>query len=269
MSAPATAPKGDAASATAKNAPPTAAKGSRTGETALGAGTLAARLFDVRKTYRKGPRDAGFQALRGVSLAIPSGGFTALMGPSGSGKSTILNLLGGLDSPDAGRVETLGRDLAGLSDAALSDLRLRSIGYVFQFFNLLPNLTAARNVEIPLRLANVADTEAKGRSIEALRRVGLAEKAERKPHELSGGEMQRVAIARAVVHRPALVLADEPTGNLDRATGRQILELLRDLSAVDGLTVLMATHDARGREFCDRLIHIQDGLVVDDPGEGE
>jgi len=236
---------------------------------ALAPGQLAARLLDVRKTYRKGPRDAGFAALRGVSLEIGTGGFIGLMGPSGSGKSTILNLVGGLDSPDSGSVETLGRPLAGMSDAALSDLRLRSVGFVFQFFNLLPNLTACRNVEIPLRLAGASDREARERALEALRRVGLGEKGERKPHELSGGEMQRVAIARAVAHQPALILADEPTGNLDRATGRQILELLRDLARRDGLTVLMATHDPRGREFCDRLIHMQDGLVADGPGEFE
>jgi putative ABC transport system ATP-binding protein len=232
-----------------------------TADQSRSAGALV-RVDQVSKSYRQGNGSRGETALRGVSLTLREGRFVALMGPSGSGKSTLLNIIGGLDTPDEGRVFVRGVDTATLSDNALSDLRLRSIGFVFQFFNLLPNLSARRNVELPLLLLKSTVREAAGRAEEALARVGLGDKAARMPHELSGGEMQRVAIARAIVHRPALVLADEPTGNLDSATGQQILDLLRDLEQRDGMTILMATHDARGRDVCDEVHQIRDGQFV-------
>jgi len=229
---------------------------------------LFLQLVDIRKSYASGASGGPFPALRGVSLDLSHGSFTALMGVSGSGKSTLLNIVGGIDAPDSGNVLWEGKDLTPWSDGARSDLRLRSIGTVFQFFHLLPTLSVRRNVEIPLLLMGSTLRETSDRAMQALARVGLAGKEERMPHELSGGEMQRVSIARAIVHRPSLILADEPTGNLDRTNGQAILDLLRSLVDGDKLTVLMATHDLRARLVADATLYLQDGRMVDEASSG-
>ncbi len=216
-------------------------------------------LQDVTKVYQQGRRSV--HALRGVSLLIESGEFVSIMGPSGSGKSTLLHLLGILDTPTTGRVLFQGRDVQTLSDKQCSLLRRNQIGIIFQFFNLLPTLTAVENVALPLHLAGEKRAVAQNKAVAALERVGLAERAEHLPDELSGGEMQRVAIARALVTEPEILLCDEPTGNLDSATSTEILTLLRGLPKPGGQAVVMVTHDARAAAFGDRLIHIRDGLV--------
>jgi putative ABC transport system ATP-binding protein len=216
-------------------------------------------LQDVAKVYQQGRRTV--QALRGVSLGIAGGEFVSIMGPSGSGKSTLLHLLGVLDSPTSGRVLFHGRDLQSLSDREKSLLRRTRIGFVFQFFNLLPTLTAAENVALPLLLGGQRRGQAQGHALAALERVGLSDRAEHVPDELSGGEMQRVAIARALVTQPDAVLCDEPTGNLDSATSRDILHLLRSLPEQGRRAVVMVTHDSEAAAFGDRLIHLRDGLV--------
>lgn len=220
------------------------------------------RIHQVSKTYRATGQQSAFPAVRSVSLDIQAGSFSALMGPSGSGKTTLLNLTGGLDRPDVGSIEFEGRDISSLNDRTMSRLRLERIGYIFQFFNLLPALTARLNVELPLRLLGMPAGKVQELAQNAIARVGLASKIDRFPHQLSGGEMQRIAIARALAHRPSLILADEPTGNLDSANGQSILELLRELVETEGVTVLMATHDPRGREVCHRVFNMMDGQLV-------
>jgi len=223
------------------------------------------RVENVHKSY--GAPQAGqpvAAAVRHVSFDLAPGSFTALMGPSGSGKTTLLNMVGGLDQPDGGLITVDGHAVSQLDDRAASRLRLEHIGFVFQFFNLLPNLTARANVELPLRLLGRRSSEARSAVEAAVDRVGLLAKIDRLPHQLSGGEMQRIAIARAIAHKPRLILADEPTGNLDRANGESILALLRELVHRDGLTVLMASHDPRCREACDRVLDLVDGALVGD-----
>jgi len=216
-------------------------------------------LREVTKDYQQGRRTV--QALRGVSLRIDAGEFVSIMGPSGSGKSTLMHLLGALDTPTSGAVLFQGRPLHTLSDRELSLLRRTRIGFVFQFFNLIPTLTAVENVALPLLLGG----QRRGRALEparaGLERVGLAERATHFPDELSGGEMQRVAIARALVIDPEAVLCDEPTGNLDSQTSGEILRLLRSLPEPGKRSVVMVTHDAEAAAYGDRIVHIKDGKV--------
>ncbi len=216
-------------------------------------------LCDVTKDYPQGRRMV--RALRGVSMRIEPGEFVSIMGPSGSGKSTLMHLLGALDTPSTGEVRFQGRALHLMSDREMSALRRSRIGFVFQFFNLLPSLTAVENVALPLLLAGQGRTRALKPSYAGLGRVGLSDRAEHFPDELSGGEMQRVAIARALVVEPEAVLCDEPTGNLDSASSAEILKLLRSLPEPGRRAVVMVTHDAQAAEYGDRVIHIRDGLI--------
>jgi len=217
---------------------------------------------NVRKVYPQGAREIA--ALDGVSLRIERGGFTCLMGPSGSGKSTFLHLAGGLDLPTSGEVLIEGKATSSWDDDALTLLRRRRLGFVFQFFNLIPSLTVAENVALPLLLEGSRPSDVEGRIVPLLQRVGLADRREHAPDELSGGEMQRVAVARALVADPAIVLADEPTGNLDSGTGRGILELLRAVAREDGRTVVVVTHDPSAAQFSDRVVTLRDGRVESD-----
>ena len=207
------------------------------------------------------------KALRGVDLAIGEGEFAAIMGPSGSGKSTLMTILGGLGRPTHGRVSIDGIDLYDLSVESLADFRREYIGFVFQQFQLIPYLTAVENVELPLIVAGRKPVEQRRMVLEALDRVGLAGKAGRLPNQLSGGEQERVAIARAIVNHPPLLLADEPTGNLDSGTGEEVMSLFRALNE-EGLTLVMVTHSSENARFARRLIGIKDGRVVADREEG-
>jgi ABC-type lipoprotein export system ATPase subunit len=202
-------------------------------------------------------------ALRGIDLTVPEGGFVALMGRSGSGKTTLLNMIGGLDQPTDGDVQLYGQSLRGLSQEQLTLLRRTRIGFIFQSFALLPILSAWENVEMPLRIAGVASgKERRSRSEEALALVGLEKWATHRPAEMSGGQQQRVAIARALVSRPKLLLADEPTGELDSTTGRNLLTLMREIVRTENVTLVMATHDRTVHEFADKVYHISDGQFV-------
>jgi putative ABC transport system ATP-binding protein len=216
-------------------------------------------VVEVTKHYPQGRRIV--KALQGVSLRIEAGEFVSIMGPSGSGKSTLMHLFGALDTPTSGQVFFQGRDVNLMSDKEMSTLRRSQIGFVFQFFNLLPTLTAVENVALPLLLAG----QRRGRALEpayaGLERVGLADRASHYPDEMSGGEMQRVAIARALVINPEAVLCDEPTGNLDSATSKEILKLLRSLPEPGKRSVVMVTHDAEAAGFGDRIVHIRDGKI--------
>jgi putative ABC transport system ATP-binding protein len=215
----------------------------------------------VSKRYGEGPQ--AVIALADVSLSVRTGELVAIMGPSGSGKSTLLNLIAGLDVPTGGRVMVGGEDLAALTDDARSLLRLRHVGFVFQSFNLFPTFSARENVAWPLEFLGSSWREACARAGAALQQVGIRDAAvERRPAELSGGEQQRVAIARALVTRPRLLLADEPTGNLDSKTGEGILDLVRTLNANDGLTVVLVTHSAAAAACAQRTIELRDGSVV-------
>ena len=203
-------------------------------------------------------------ALRGLDLTIPRGQMCAIMGPSGSGKSTLLHLAAGLVTPDAGEVFVDGENVSTMSADELSALRRSRIGIVFQFFNLLPYLTAAENIALPLRLDERDPNEERETVARTLEMVGLSHRADHKASTLSGGEMQRVAIARALAISPSLVLADEPTGNLDSVAGRQIIELLRDLNEKTGITMVVVTHDPVWGSFCDRIVRLSDGRVTED-----
>jgi putative ABC transport system ATP-binding protein len=203
-------------------------------------------------------------ALDEVNVQVAAGEFVAVMGPSGCGKSTLLHLISGLDQPTSGRVVLEGRDLAQLSDGDLTALRRRKIGFVFQFFNLIPVLGAAENAALPLVLDGVKPSEAHRQAEDWLQRVGLQERLNHLPHQLSGGEQQRVAIARALASEPALVLADEPTGNLDTRAGDDIASLLRQISNRWGRTVLIVTHDPRIAAYADRILFLKDGRIVDE-----
>lgn len=216
----------------------------------------------LTKTYHTGEVDV--EVLRGVDVAVERGEFVAIMGPSGSGKSTLLHLLGGVDVPTSGRVLLDGEDLSSLSDDGRTLLRRRRLGFIFQTFNLLPTLTAEENVALPLELDGVSSPEARERARTVLEQVGMSHRREHIPGKLSGGEQQRVAVARALAIEPLVLLADEPTGNLDSANGRQVTALLRGL--VDELqqTIVMVTHDAAVAASADRLIQLRDGLVVTD-----
>jgi putative ABC transport system ATP-binding protein len=219
-------------------------------------------LSGVSKKYGLGPQ--AMVAVQDVDLRVRTGEFVSLMGPSGSGKTTLLNLIAGLDEPDTGEVVLQGNVLRTLRDHELSDLRLRTIGFVFQSFNLLPALTVADNVGWPLEFAGCRRADIRLRVQEALARVGVHDRERRFPAELSGGEQQRVAIARAIATRPSLLLADEPTGNLDSLNGQRILDLLRSLNHTDGVTVIMVTHDLRAAMYGDRTVEVRDGRIVRD-----
>jgi len=220
------------------------------------------RVTDLWKRYDQAG-GAACPALRETSFSVEAGQIVALYGSSGSGKTTLLNLLAGLDRPSGGRIEIGGQDLDDLGEAGRTRLRRRSIGFVFQFFNLLPTLTAAENVFLALELAGMPDP---ARARGALAAVGLAGKEQRFPHELSGGEQQRVAIARALVKEPALILADEPTGNLDTRTGDAVLDLLAGQCRDAGATLMMATHSPRTSRIADRILHMVDGVLREGPG---
>ncbi|HKF49984.1 MAG TPA: ABC transporter ATP-binding protein [Terracidiphilus sp.] len=204
------------------------------------------------------------KALDRVSFSVGAGEFLAISGPSGSGKSTLLNLIGCLDSPSAGRVRIEGADTSALSQGSVTRLRREKIGFVFQTFNLIPVFTAAENVEYPLLVQQAGSSERRRRVAEALASVGLAKRADQRPDLLSGGERQRVAVARAIVHRPALVLADEPTANLDTANATQLIDLMRDLNHALGLTFIFSTHDQRLLEHTARIIRLTDGRIASD-----
>ena len=219
-------------------------------------------LADVTKRYGTG--GGTVRALQGISFRVAEGEFVSLLGPSGSGKTTLLNLVAGLDVPDGGSVRLDGTDLRALADHQLADLRLRTIGFVFQSFNLLPALTVERNVTWPLEFAGCSRAEARRRALAALDSVGVGARASRLPSELSGGEQQRVAVARAIVTNPAIVLADEPTGNLDSRTGQTILDLLRDLNRARDVTIVLVTHSAVAAAYADRILEIEDGCIVRD-----
>ena len=219
-------------------------------------------LHDIRRQYDMGGEI--IHALRGVSLSIRRNEYVAIMGPSGSGKSTLMNLLGCLDTPDGGEYWLNGQEVSRLSDDALARVRNREIGFVFQTFNLLPRATALQNVELPMVYAGAATKERRQRAAEALTRVGLGERMDHKPNELSGGQRQRVAIARALVNRPSILLADEPTGNLDSKNSDAVMALLSDLHS-SGSTICMVTHDTRFARHASRTIHLFDGRIVDDP----
>ena len=221
---------------------------------------IAFTLESISKRYGAGPQT--ILAVADVSLQVPRGEFVCLMGPSGCGKSTLLNLIAGLDTPDSGRVIVAGRDLAALSDDARSDLRLNHIGFVYQGFHLLPTFTIEENVSWPLELQGVRGQEARRRARAVLEHVGIAHAAQRRlPSELSGGEQQRAAIARALATKPLLLLADEPTGNLDSRTGVAILDLLQGLNQSEGVTIAMATHSAVAAAYGHRTIELCDGVI--------
>ncbi len=226
----------------------------------VSAATHAVTAMALTRTFGHG--DSAVHALRGVSLDLPPGQFTAVMGPSGSGKSTLMHLLAGLDRPTAGSVRVGGEEISSMPDRALTRLRRKHIGFVFQSFNLLPTLTAEENVTLPLAIARTKP--AAGEVDRLLDRVGLTERRNHKPSELSGGQQQRVAIARALIAKPTVLFADEPTGNLDSATGAAILALLRDAVDLDGQTTLMVTHDPRAAAIADRCLYLADGSVVAD-----
>ena len=216
-------------------------------------------LRDVTKTYRRG-REA-VEVLRHLDLEVPRGDFVALMGPSGSGKTTLLNLIGGLDRPSSGEVEVEGMRIDKLSGSRLAAWRSRHVGFVFQFYNLLPVLTAERNVEVPLLLTGLSRAQRKRHVATALDVVGLSDRAKHHPRELSGGQEQRVGIARAIVTDPTFLLCDEPTGDLDRATGTEILELLGALNREHGKTIVMVTHDPRAASFARRTLVVEEGRL--------
>ncbi|MFE0824401.1 ABC transporter ATP-binding protein [Streptomyces sp. NPDC058794] len=218
------------------------------------------RVEGVRKAYGHGA--AAVHALRGVSFEVPRGELVALKGRSGSGKTTLLNIVGGLDAADAGRVEVDGRDLAELDEGGLLSLRRDRVGFVFQSFGLIPVLTAAENVGVPLRLRRTAPREREERVELLLSLVGLADHAAQRPGELSGGQQQRVAVARALANNPALLIADEPTGQLDAETGHAVMELLRAVVRSEQVTALVATHDATLLDLADRVLELRDGEIV-------
>lgn len=222
--------------------------------------TTLVSLDNVTKSYLRGKQKV--EVLHGVDLDIAAGEFVALMGPSGSGKTTMLNLIAGLDKPTSGEVTVAGNRLDRLSRAALSDWRARHIGFIFQFYNLLPVLTAEANVEVPLLLTSLSRKQRKQRVRTALELVGLADRAKHKPNELSGGQQQRVAIARAIVADPTLLVCDEPTGDLDRQSAEEIMNLLQALNRTQGKTIVMVTHDPKAAEYASRELHLDKGRLA-------
>ena len=220
---------------------------------------ILAHLEGVSRTYQKGKEKV--EVLHNLDLSIPQGDFIAIMGPSGSGKTTLLNLIGGLDRPTAGTIRVGDAELTSMSNGQLSHWRSTHIGFIFQFYNLLPVLTAQKNVELPLLLTSFSGKERAERAAIALDIVGLADRAKHYPRELSGGQEQRVAIARAIVSDPSLLLCDEPTGDLDRETADEILKLMQILNREHGKTIVMVTHDAQAAEFAKRTLHCDKGTL--------
>ena len=218
-------------------------------------------LRNLSKTYKRGPEK--IEVLHGIDLDIDKGDFVALMGPSGSGKTTLLNLIGGLDSPTSGEVSINGERIDRYSGGRLAKWRAANVGFVFQFYNLMPVLTAEGNVELPLLLTNLSGAQRKRNANIALQLVGLADRARHKPKELSGGQEQRVAIARAIVSDPTLLVCDEPTGDLDRKTADEILTLLQQLNRDHGKTIIMVTHDPRAAEFATHTLHLDKGQLAE------
>jgi putative ABC transport system ATP-binding protein len=224
--------------------------------------TALVTLRNVTKSYTRGKQKV--EVLHGVNLEISSGEFLALMGPSGSGKTTMLNLIAGLDQPTTGEVHVADQRIDQLSRGGLADWRARHIGFIFQFYNLLPVLTAEANVEVPLLLTSLSRAQRRQRVQTALQLVGLADRGRHKPNELSGGQQQRVAIARAIVADPTLLVCDEPTGDLDRQNAEEIMHLLQALNRTQGKTIVMVTHDPRAAEFASRELHLDKGLLTND-----
>lgn len=220
-------------------------------------------LRNITKTYQRGPEKV--QVLHGIDLDIERGDFVALMGPSGSGKTTLLNLIGGLDTPSGGEINIEGQRIDQLSAGQLSTWRSHHVGFVFQFYNLMPMLTAQKNVELPLLLTNLSAADRKRRAQIALTLVGLAERRDHRPNELSGGQQQRVAIARAIVSDPTFLICDEPTGDLDRQSAEEVLGLLQLLNREHGKTIIMVTHDPKAAEYATHTVHLDKGELVDAP----
>jgi putative ABC transport system ATP-binding protein len=235
---------------------------SKSGDRAMSDAMVTVR--DVNKSYVRGKQTV--EVLHGLSLDIPQGDFVALMGPSGSGKTTLLNLIGGLDSPTSGEIHVGGERIDRLSGGRLAVWRARNVGFVFQFYNLMPVLTAERNVELPLLLTRLSAAQRRKAAAIALDVVGLADRARHKPKELSGGQEQRVAIARALVSDPVLLICDEPTGDLDRKTADEILGLLQVLNREHGKTIVMVTHDPKAAEFANRILHLEKGQLLEQAG---
>jgi putative ABC transport system ATP-binding protein len=243
-----------------------AASGGPGGSAGLPRDDAVIRFEEVTRTYRVGESEV--RAVDGVTLTVRRGEFVALMGPSGSGKSTLLNLVGCLDTPTSGTYALEGEPVEGLSEDRLAEVRQRRIGFIFQAYHLVPRMTAARNVELPMILAGVPPPERRERVARALEAVGLAPRAHHRPDQLSGGERQRVAIARATINRPAILLADEPTGNLDTRAGGEIVALLEGLNR-GGLTIVLVTHDPGVAAHAGRILHMLDGRIrTDDPLAG-
>jgi putative ABC transport system ATP-binding protein len=221
--------------------------------------TMVVEAINLKKTYLLGK--VPVEALRGVNLKVESGDFLAILGPSGSGKSTLMNLIGALDKPTEGKMIVEGVDISNLNDNQLADLR-RRIGFVFQFFNLIPRFTARENVELSMAISGLVKTEREKRAEDLLSNVGLRERLDHKPTELSGGEQQRVAIARALANNPRFLLMDEPTGNIDSKAARDIVELVKKLNEEKGVTIIMVTHDQRLASEAKRTVQMLDGLIV-------
>jgi len=220
------------------------------------------RIRQLNKAYRRG--EQVIPVLTNLDLEVAPGEFVALMGPSGSGKSTLLNLIAGIDKPSGGTIEIGGVDIATLSEGELADWRAQNVGFVFQFYNLIPVLTAFENVELPLLLTGLSSRQRRERTAAVLDLVGLTDRVEHYPNELSGGQQQRVAIARALVSDPLLIVADEPTGDLDRVTGEEVLLLLEQLVDELGKTIVMVTHDPKAASHAHRMVHLEKGVLVDE-----
>jgi len=228
----------------------------------MNATTPLIRTRQLSKSYRRG--EQVIPVLTNLELEVAPGEFIALMGPSGSGKSTLLNLIAGIDKPSGGTIEIGGVDIATLSEGELADWRAHNVGFIFQFYNLIPVLTAFENVELPLLLTGLSSRQRRERAAAVLDLVGLADRAEHYPNELSGGQQQRVAIARALVSDPLLIVADEPTGDLDRVTGEGVLALLEQLVDELGKTIVMVTHDPKAASHAHRMVHLEKGVLVDE-----
>ena len=219
------------------------------------------RISGVHKYYTRGSER--IDVLKGVNLDIPKGDFLALMGPSGSGKTTLLNLIGGLDSPTSGEIEVAGQQIARMSSGQLAQWRSQNVGFVFQFYNLMPTLSAQKNVELPLLLTNLSAAQRRRNAEIALELVGLKDRGKHRPSELSGGQQQRVAIARAIVSDPTLLICDEPTGDLDRHSAEEILTLLQALNRQHDKTIVMVTHDPKAAEYATHTLHLDKGTLVE------
>jgi len=221
---------------------------------------MSVKVENVEKIYKLG--EVPVQALKGVSMELEKGEFVAVMGPSGSGKTTLLNLIGALDKPTSGKVYVEGKDLTVLKEKDLTKLRRSIIGFIFQFYNLIPVLSAFENVELPMLIAGMPKKEREKRAIQLLEMVGLADRANHRPDELSGGEQQRVAIVRALANKPSIVLADEPTGDLDTKTGTEVVHTLRNLSKLEGATVIVVTHDPIVADLANKVFEMRDGQII-------